>query len=97
MKSGDYIFHCNLRLPSSLRELCSSHLCNSGLDHQCCHVLHTSGQIYQKHSSVTNSQYLLGNFPLLGDILRPHPDGLPAQVYRVPDGLLPGVRGDGDQ
>ena len=40
---------------------------------------------------------MLGDIALLGDILRPHPDGLPAQVHRVPDGLLQGVRGDGYQ
>ena len=40
---------------------------------------------------------MLGDVALLGDILRADPDGLPAQVHRVPDGLLQGVRGHGDQ
>ena len=40
---------------------------------------------------------MLGDIPVLGNILHPDPDGLPAQVYRVPDGLLQGVRGDGYQ
>ena len=44
-----------------------------------------------------DSQHVLGDISVLGYILRPHPDGLPAQVYRVPDGLLQGVRGHGDQ
>ena len=40
---------------------------------------------------------MLGDFPVLRHIVRPHSDDLPAQVHGVPDGRLQGVRGDGDQ
>ena len=40
---------------------------------------------------------MLGDFSVLGHIVRPDPDGLPAAVHGVPDGLVQGVRGHGHQ
>ena len=41
---------------SSFRKLSSSHLRHSGADPQRCHVLHTFGKIYQKHSAFPGLQ-----------------------------------------